>query len=425
MNFNFYLIGTPGGRYSQYPDDYTASIFTELLKDLRGSQLVIHREMDLVHYVFFEYLDEGQMIGFGFIFNNARLQKPSELINLFRFIVEKKLVDSGTVYRYTEEGKLVFRVKTMSECHREYSRLKDFIELEFEQNASKYDITPLRTVYNGTKAIETIDGNATNTQITNLTDQYNTVIVKEDSGIGHGYIPKLIASLREQYQTAIQENGKLQENLSKLNRTKKQYRWVIFLSIAFLSCLIGIYFLNDNLSRIISNQSSQIRELQQNLQEQENNLSLVRDSLNTISESLDNAQNKLSYLKNDFPIQISKIEIGNVYYKGEIETNYGNVIYSSRTMYLKPRITYRGIKISEYVKLKIRWYDSDWDMRRGKNSPKGFTLEQTLFVHDGCNTVTLTGWGNKNKGAYWEKGNYRLEIWYEDICLKAKSFTIY
>ena len=26
MNFNFYLFGTPGGRYNQYPDDYIASL---------------------------------------------------------------------------------------------------------------------------------------------------------------------------------------------------------------------------------------------------------------------------------------------------------------------------------------------------------------------------------------------------------------
>lgn len=451
MNFNFYLIGTPSGRYSQYPNDYTVPIFTELQKGLQGGQFVIHREMNLVHYAFFECLDEeNQMIGFCLIFNNVRLQKPCELINLFRFIVEKKLVDSGTIYQYTKDGKLTFRVKMMNECLHEYNRLKDFINLELEQNASKYGIEPLRTVYNGIKTIETVDGNVTDAQIINLTNQHNTVIVKEEPGIEHGYIPKLIASLREQYQIAMQENEKLQGDLAKLNKAKKQYRWVAFLSIAVIFCLVGIYFLNDNLSGIINNQSSEIRNLQHTLQkqkekftyvcdslgseiadlesdlkEQERNLNLTYDSLNTITESLDEAQNALSTFKNDFPIQISKIEIGNVYYKGELETNYGNAIYSSRTMYLQPRITYRGINISEYVKLKIRWYDSDGDMRRGKNSPKGFTLEETLFVHDGYNTVTLTGWGNKNKGVYWEKGNYRLEIWYEDICLKAKSITIY
>ncbi|MBO8458954.1 MAG: hypothetical protein IAA73_01260 [Bacteroidetes bacterium] len=449
MNFNFYLIGTPSGRYSQYPNDYTVPIFTELQKGLQGGQLVIHREMNLVHYAFFECLDENQMIGFGLIFNNARLQKPCELINLFRFIVEKKLVDSGTIYQYAKDGKLTFQVKMMNECLHEYNRLKDFINLELEQNASKYGIEPLRTVYNGIKTIETIDDNVTDAQIINLTNQHNTVIVKERSGIEHGYIPKLIASLREQYQTAIQKNEKLQDDLAKLNRAKKQYRWVAFLSITIVFCLIGIYFLNDNLSGIINNQSSNIKKLQITLQEQKkdythvcdslgneiddlesdlkkqkHNLNLTRDSLNSITKSLGEAQNVLSELKNDFPIQISRIEIGNTYQGGDIETDYGNAIYSSRTMFLQPRITYRGINTSKYVKLKTRWYDPDGKIRRGKNSPKGFSQEKTIFVHEGYNTITLLGWGNKNKG-HWGKGNYRLEIWYEDICLKAKSFTVY
>ena len=40
------------------------------------------------------------------------------------------------------------------------------------------------------------------------------------------------------------------------------------------------------------------------------------------------------------------------------------------------------------------------------------------------NTYSLNGWGNRNKG-HWTSGTYRIEVWYENTCLKSKTFTIY
>lgn len=41
MNFSFYIIGTPEGRYSQYPDDYTAPTLSNLQEGVDGARLVI------------------------------------------------------------------------------------------------------------------------------------------------------------------------------------------------------------------------------------------------------------------------------------------------------------------------------------------------------------------------------------------------
>lgn len=131
-----------------------------------------------------------------------------------------------------------------------------------------------------------------------------------------------------------------------------------------------------------------------------------------------------SQVGNAYPLIISEIEIANSYRGGDIETDYGNTIYSSNTMYLKPRIKYYGIS-SGTKTLKIKWFKPDGSMSTGTSSPYGFSQSDSHYIYSGAdNSITLSGWGNENKG-HWRSGSYRIEIWYENTCLKSKSFTIY
>jgi hypothetical protein len=105
-------------------------------------------------------------------------------------------------------------------------------------------------------------------------------------------------------------------------------------------------------------------------------------------------------------------------------TNFGNTIYSSGTMYLQPRIEYTGLT-SGTKTLKVKWYNPDGTIRSGTTSPSGFSQSESMYVSRGDNnTYTLNGWGNSAKGN-WRSGTYRIEIWYDNTCLKAKTFTIY
>lgn len=94
-------------------------------------------------------------------------------------------------------------------------------------------------------------------------------------------------------------------------------------------------------------------------------------------------------------------------------------------MYLKPRITYTGISSGHSITINVRWYTPDGTVSRGEGSPSGYSLSQSIYVQSGeDNITTLSGWGNQTKGN-WKKGKYRFEIWYGNVCLRSKTFTIY
>lgn len=64
-------------------------------------------------------------------------------------------------------------------------------------------------------------------------------------------------------------------------------------------------------------------------------------------------------------------------------------------------------------------------LKTGTSSPYGFSQSEDCFIYSGSdNTYSLNGWGNRNKG-HWTSGTYRIEVWYENTCLKSKTFTIY
>ena len=124
-----------------------------------------------------------------------------------------------------------------------------------------------------------------------------------------------------------------------------------------------------------------------------------------------------------YPLIISDIQIANTYESGTIETGYGYTIYSSYSMYLKPKIKYEGLVSGSY-NLKVKWYNPDGTLSVGSSSPSGFSQSKNVYIYAGFNEIELNGWGNKSYGN-WNKGNYRVEIWYGNSCLKSKEFTIY
>ena len=157
------------------------------------------------------------------------------------------------------------------------------------------------------------------------------------------------------------------------------------------------------------------------------NTSLKKEN-SSLKTERDNAKSELSSLKSKvsitYPIIITDIEIANIYASGNVQTNYGNKIYSYSTMYLQPRIKYTGLTSGNKT-IKVKWYNPDGTIRSGSSSPSGFSQSESLYVYNGeNNTYTLNGWGNASMGN-WSKGTYRIEIWYENTCLKAKTFTIY
>lgn len=123
------------------------------------------------------------------------------------------------------------------------------------------------------------------------------------------------------------------------------------------------------------------------------------------------------------PLIIKDIAIANVDKKGTIISDYGKEIESSKTKYLKPRITYFGVK-NNTTTLRVKWVMPDGSLRKGKSSIGDYSqIEDCVLSVGKIDKLCLRSWGT-NKEGNWGKGDYNIEIWYEDILLIRKPFTI-
>lgn len=229
---------------------------------------------------------------------------------------------------------------------------------------------------------------------------------------------------------SISESGEIcyvgEESPQPIKQRKVWGYWIAIIAL-MIACIILFVMFSDANSNY-EYQAFQRRSIESKFSTAQKRISALESEKSTLESEKLSAENALSMLKqkvgNTYPIIISDIEIANVYKGGNVETDYGNTIYSSNTMYLKPRIKYYGI-LSGTRTLKIKWFKPDGSMSSGSSSPYGFSQSNSYYIDSGPdNTITMSGWGNENKG-HWRSGTYRIEIWHENICLKSKTFKIY
>lgn len=244
MNFSLYIFGTPKGRYSQFPNDYTASFLRSLQESFQGdSCLTVFRDHDLVHYAYVERLTEKECIGLCLILNKSQVTCPLKLKKLFGTAVEQLLVETGRILGFADNGALRFSVSSFDNEAPRVEALKAFLNAKFERHAKEYGIKPLSSTYNGTHTRKVLGHLSTDKQIVEATCNHNVVTVNtSDNEIANGYMTKLIASLHKEKDEALAEVADLHNRLRKSQRKQQHTLWLGLLGI--ITILFGFVIWN-------------------------------------------------------------------------------------------------------------------------------------------------------------------------------------
>jgi hypothetical protein len=208
----------------------------------------------------------------------------------------------------------------------------------------------------------------------------------------------------------IDSDGTIIRNPDSPVIVKKNTGWIVFLVLLLMASSGMAIYLYNELADDRAYWMSRIRSSEFDLSETKEELSSLRAENETLKQYA-------------LPIVVNSIQIGNVDYDGNIDTDYGNTIYDYRTMYLKPKISYYGVtKIGSSITLYSKLFKNGV-LSTGTSSPSGYSNSFTLIVNKGSNTAYGRGWGNKERG-HWPSGQYRYELWYNGMCLRALDFTI-
>ena len=150
--------------------------------------------------------------------------------------------------------------------------------------------------------------------------------------------------------------------------------------------------------------------------------------LNAKIDSLENEKKaalaKVNRIASSTPLIITNIDVANADYDNNIIGGYGSTIYSSKTMYIKPRITYTGFRDGS-IDLELRWIRPSGELTHNDASKgKSYSTHNTYTISTGSDRqLALRGWGGRTKG-HWAPGTYTLEIAYEGKVLASRSVVI-
>lgn len=425
MNYSLYLFGTNKEAYIQYPSDGEDTFLRPMCANVKGTQLTVYRKDALTHYAFFRQLgiNSLQVFGICLVTNGVYIKDIKVLYQTFDKIFSH-IVFSGKILKLMGTGNISYLFDNFASEKMSVEQTELLVREIVKKDLEPY-ATHTQQNYSGQIATKTIALEERNSEILKVIEKNNVVHIypenNENSSIN--YVEQTISNL-------YKENGQLKADYNKLLSQKKQYRNVAILILAVLACGIGLFFLNDSLNDTkneLSSAKNEISELNGKVSSLSKELSNTKNTVEVTRKERDEVRQKMNDLKDkvglSMPIIISDIQIANTNTDGDIETDYGNTIYSSSTMYLKPKITYTGIKTGESIDLKVKFYTPS-GLSTGYSSPYGWSYSSSIYVYSGKNTESLSGWGGSSRG-HWKSGKYRFEIWYGDVCLKSKSFTVY
>ena len=435
MNSYVYVFGNLGNGYTQYPDDYAKDIFLDFyIKSTAPSQVTIHRDNNLIYYGYIRKLDiNSQYIGFCVLLNGLMLSQIGRLFPIFENIVAD-LVTRGDIIHFNVRGDITASIDNLNQKQQEIERVITIIQNQFSeliQDAKK--IPPTNYGICNTDS-QTFSESDKNEDIINASFKYGYTFILKDQDYNTLTLTSfksILVKLNEEKEDLVKRLNELTAKYHKLLEQKKQYKKVLFLCIIIALCGVGMFFLKESLNST----QSYLEDARNDISQKEKKLKALNDEIINLETSLsteksrrENAESELSTFKNSvssyIPIKITDVEIANVYYDGSVETDYGGTIYSSYSMYVKPKISYEGIKSGENITINIKLYTPSGIISKSPSSPSDCSWTESFYVYDGSNTQSFQGWGGQTKG-HWSSGLYRYEFWYGNVCLKSKSFTIY
>lgn len=284
MNSTIYIFGDFGYGCNQYPNDYTAEIFSQFHKRSQANtQLTIHRDDNMMYYGYVRKLhNREQYIGICIVLNGIMFRGVKTLFNRFENYITD-IVVRGQIIEFSNDGNLISKVTKLYECQNEIERITKFIQNDIETlTTQKLPPTNLSIGKSESKSF-VIDDKAES--ILEATYNYGYTYIYKDTGYNTdsltSYSGKLQA-LNKEKNAALQTIEKQKQEIRRLENIQKNYKLVIWLIL--IICIGGIVGFS-----IINSRNATIQRLQTKVQEQEQT---ITSQIQTIDEHLATIESK-------------------------------------------------------------------------------------------------------------------------------------
>lgn len=326
MNCSTYIFGELSAGYSQYPEDSSSNILKTIYSKCNApSQLIIHRDENMMYYVYIRKLDSKKYLGFALAINGYYIAQIGSLFSLYEKQVEQ-LAERGIIINYSKSGDLTTSLSSFLDEEEEVLAFADYLHDEITK-IQTVEKLPLSDYAVSIKSQRIFNENDNNSDIVKASYTFGfTVILKQDNydTIRSTSYRNTLRQLNSQNELLTKEIEKLREKNKKILRQKKQFRKVIFLVLTIVACGLGLYILYNNLNNAqneLITANGAIKERNSIIAKRNKRISILKDSVYVLENSLQFVRrekailnDELEKISNFYPFIVTESEINSERY---------------------------------------------------------------------------------------------------------------
>ncbi len=297
MNCSVYIFGELSEGYSQYPEDSSSNLFKSIYSLCNApSQLIIHRDENMMYYIYIRKINSKRYIGFAVAINGYYFVQINPLFQLFEKKIEQ-LAEHGVIIYYSKNGDLT---TSLSNLIKEEEEVLNFANILQARISAIESIKRLPQIDYGVsiKSQKIFNENDNNSEIVKASYTYGyTVILKQENydTLRSTSYRNTLKQLNAQNELLNKEVEKLKETNRQILRKKRQFKKVIFLFFAVIACSIGIYFLHKDLSSTqneLNSANNTIQNKNSVIKDKNERISNLRDSVLTLERNLEQVRHE-------------------------------------------------------------------------------------------------------------------------------------
>lgn len=251
MNISTYIFGSFEKGYSQYPNDYTLSIFKNFYSYATSpTQIAVHREDRVMHYGYIRKLDGNKYIGLCVVLNSVMLTDFKALFSAFEDVITY-LVANGHILQFNEHGDIISKTDQLFKEQSDVSHVTDFLHQEIDKLQSKSQLLPPinYSIARNEHRSFTIDDDAN--EITKASTAYSYIVVYKDRNFDTQFLKSsrgVIHRLKKDKEEIEQKYDNLKGEYQILQNKQRNTLWVgiLFVAVAVLSSILYFKVINPS-----------------------------------------------------------------------------------------------------------------------------------------------------------------------------------
>ena len=219
MNSTFYIFGKFNGSYAQFPVDYTQDIFQQLpnRSSFSNTQLVIHRDNNLMYYCYMRKLEQDNFIGFCLLLNDAMIEEIPALFELFDNGISH-LALAGEIVKINDNGDIVSNTDSLLSNRQTIQQIANNMMRDLNHLVETRKKLPAQSLAVSQDEIKRFNIRDDAKQIVDSALSYALVFVTKDEDSQN------IDSYRSTIKRLKEETERMQKTIQTLQRNNEQLK---------------------------------------------------------------------------------------------------------------------------------------------------------------------------------------------------------